>query len=131
MHGLDPSVQAAIVTGGVTLLVALVSIAGEMVRRQGKVLHHVKEQVANSHTTNLRDDLDRVIGGLERVLENQDMHDGLLKAHGYELGYLRKDMQQERRERQVVEERLDSHLADAVQLTAVLNKLAARAGVES
>lgn len=69
---LDPTVQVALVGG-------LFSIVGLVIgRRQDKHLKELKEhstqvreQVQNSHTTNLRDDIDRISSLVERVLEGQ------------------------------------------------------------
>ncbi|MFF4244298.1 DUF2746 domain-containing protein [Streptomyces sp. NPDC001822] len=106
----DPSVQVAIVTAGGTLGVALVGVLVEMVRRQGTALAQVREhteeardQVSNTHSTNLRDDLDRVIAGLDRVLEGQ-------VEHSRDIRGLRADLSHERAERLAVSERLDSHM---------------------
>lgn len=71
MSGLDPTVQVAVISGAFALLIALISMCGELVRRSHKTLHAVREQVQNSHSTNLRDDIDRIGSLVERVLEGQ------------------------------------------------------------
>ncbi|MGI5530144.1 DUF2746 domain-containing protein [Streptomyces syringium] len=83
----------------------------ELVRRQGAALAEVREhtqeardQVSNDHATNLRDDLDRVIHGLDRVLDGQAQHTRDISA-------LRTELSHERVERLAVSERLDSHLS--------------------
>ncbi|MYT31759.1 DUF2746 domain-containing protein [Streptomyces sp. MspMP-M5] len=70
--------------------------------------NHVKKaryQVANTHSTNPRDDVDRVIESLGRVLDGQEQHTE-------ELTFLRREIAHERVERLAVAERLDNHLAD-------------------
>lgn len=125
---MSEAVQVAIITTGGTVLVALVGVLVELVRRQHKVIgevreatHHTREQVLNSHTTNLRDDIDRVLGGIEQLHENQ-------RQHGYELGHLRRDLQQERRERMALSERVDSHM-HTVATTAASSAAASVAAV--
>ncbi|GAA3082278.1 hypothetical protein GCM10020000_80330 [Streptomyces olivoverticillatus] len=82
----------------------------ELVRRQGtapaEAREHAQEardQVSNTHSTNLRDDLDRVIQGLDRVLDGQ-------AEHSRDITALRSDLAHERAERLAVAERLDSHI---------------------
>ncbi|MFG3223250.1 DUF2746 domain-containing protein [Kitasatospora sp. NPDC048194] len=106
----EPSVQVAMVSAGGAITAALVGVLVELVRRQGATIAEVREhaqeareQVANSHGTNLRDDVDRVIEGLGRVLDGQE-------RHSEELASLRREIAHERAERLAVAERLDSHL---------------------
>lgn len=108
---LEPSVQVAMVSAGGAITAALVGVLVELMRRQGAAIAEVREhaqearhQVANSHGTNLRDDLDHVIERLELVLDGQD-------RHGEELSSLRREIAHERVERLAVAERLDSHLS--------------------
>ncbi|MFI5942210.1 DUF2746 domain-containing protein [Streptomyces uncialis] len=75
-----------------------------MVRRQGAALGEVRDQVSNDHNTNLRDDVDRMIAGLDRVLDGQ-------AEHGRDIRHLRTEMAHERAERLAVAERLDQHLS--------------------
>ncbi|MFJ3907457.1 hypothetical protein [Streptomyces vinaceus] len=107
---LEPSVQVAIVSAGGAITVALVGVLVELVRRQGAALAEVREhtqeardQVSNDHSTNLRDDLDRVIHGLDRVLDGQ-------AQHTRDISSLRTELAHERTERLAVAERLDAHL---------------------
>jgi hypothetical protein len=111
----DPSVQTAIVTGVFGLLALVV---GELLRRNHKALGEVREhamaardQVQNTHKTNLRDDMDRMHEDVRQVLE-------VVRSHGYELGHLRRDLQQERVERSALSERLDGHLSTVASTTA-------------
>ncbi|MEV3858486.1 DUF2746 domain-containing protein [Streptomyces sp. NPDC050095] len=94
-----------------TVLVALVGVLVELVRRQGTALNEVREhaqeardQVSNTHSTNLRDDLDRVISGLDRVLTGQ-------AEHSRDIRELRTELSHERIERLAVSERLDTHIS--------------------
>ncbi|MFF4528191.1 hypothetical protein ACFY1P_02865 [Streptomyces sp. NPDC001407] len=111
---LEPSVQVAFVSAGGAITVALVGVLVELVRRQGTALAEVREhaqeareQVSNDHSTNLRDDVDRVIRGLDRVLDGQTQHSRDIAA-------LRTDLAHERTERLAVSERLDVHLSTSV-----------------
>lgn len=108
---LDPSVQVSLVTAGGTVAVALVGVVIELLRRQANAINEVREhaaeardQVANTHSTNLRDDLDAVAHRLDRVLAGQEQHTQDIAA-------LRADIAHERRERLAVAERLDDHMA--------------------
>lgn len=102
LASLDPTVQVALVG----LIGTFLTLLCEGLRRQHKALGEVKEhaqaarhQVQNSHATNLRDDLDRMHEDVRQVLE-------VVRSHGYELGHLRSDLQQERTERQQLADRL-------------------------
>jgi hypothetical protein len=115
---LDPDVQVALVGLVGTLGVALLGLIAEGVRRQHKALGEVREhaaasreQVQNSHKTNLRDDMDRMHADVRQVLE-------VTRSHGYELGHLRRDLQHERTERAALSERLDGHLTTVASTTA-------------
>ena len=58
---MDPIVQVAIVGGAASVMCALIGLFGVIIPKLHKntaSLHEVKEQVRNSHGTNLRDDLD-------------------------------------------------------------------------
>lgn len=100
---MDPNIQAALITAGGTLLVAGLGVLAELLRRQGKHLAlqdndlaHIRHQVANSHPTNLRDDVDSVLSGLRAV-------------HGDVTG-LREDLRVERRERMSLSDRFDDYV---------------------
>jgi len=104
---LDPPVQAATVTAAATVMVALIGVMLEMMRRNHKKLGDVQQntkdavhQVQNSHSTNLRDDIDRVLQSLDRVELTQ-------RLHGKDIGGLREEMRQERVERNDLERRVD------------------------
>ncbi|XVV02754.1 DUF2746 domain-containing protein [Actinosynnema sp. CA-248983] len=104
----DPIVVALITSG-----FGFLGIVAGLLKRQDKKLSEVKEhtaearkQVQNSHSTNLRDDLDKVIAGLGQVLDGQVRHDVALND-------LRREIGHERAERLAVSERLDRHIDSA------------------
>ena len=74
---------AAIATAFAATVAAVASVVVALInRKQSRALAEVKHQVKNSHGTNLRDDLDKVIGGLGEVkddlavvIKNQGRHD--------------------------------------------------------
>ncbi|MFF3006361.1 DUF2746 domain-containing protein [Kitasatospora sp. NPDC057940] len=100
---IEPTVQVALVSAGGAITAALAGVLVELVRRQSSTVAEVREQVANSHSTNLRDDLDHVIDRLGLVLDGQ-------QHHSAELADLRREIAHERTERLAVADRLDSHL---------------------
>ncbi|WP_327292434.1 DUF2746 domain-containing protein [Streptomyces sp. NBC_01198] len=117
---INPDVQVSIITAGGVVGTAALGLLAEMLRRNTAALAEVREhtqeardQVANTHTTNLRDDLDRVIDGLDRVLEGQARHDEALNQHGRDIGGLREEVAHERRERLALAERLDDHVVSS------------------
>ena len=81
----DPTVLAAFIGGVFALVAALVSVMVPKLHRQGRDMKTIREQVQNSHGTNLRDDLDFV-------------RDLVLGVHE-ELKDMRTDIAWERRER--------------------------------
>lgn len=67
--------DSSIVTSAITAAAAVVvAVVGERQRRQhrttARTVRDVKEQVANSHSTNLRDDIDRVLDGIEGIRDD-------------------------------------------------------------
>lgn len=104
---LEPSVQAAIVTAIGTILVALVGVALELLRRNHKRLGAVKDQVQNNHTENLRDDVDRLLSGVDQLLAGQEHQDQVLREHTRDINGLRTELRHERVERLDVERRMD------------------------
>jgi hypothetical protein len=110
---MEPGVQVALVTAGGTVAVAAIGVFAELLRRQTATLSEVRDQVSNTHDTNLRDDLDAVMFRIDRVIDNQERHGEALDRHGRELSSLREEVAHERRERLSVEERLDDHIVSA------------------
>lgn len=91
----DPEVQVALVSSFGAIVVAVVTAGFELVRRArntDKKLEVVREHVQNSHSTNLRHDVDRIIATLDRVVENQGRQDR-------EISLLRSELMHERSER--------------------------------
>lgn len=70
-----------------------------------------REEVTNAHSTNLRDDLDTVLHGLDQLLDGQAHQDQALRQHGAEIAGLRAELLHERDERLTVEKRLDQIIA--------------------
>ncbi|ATE85356.1 hypothetical protein SEA_OLIYNYK_26 [Streptomyces phage Oliynyk] len=92
---------------------ALIGALVELLRRQNRAIEEVREnaqeardQVANTHSTNLRDDLDDLHNDVREVLR-------VLGQHSEEIAGLRGDLRQERRERLAVADRLDDHITSA------------------
>lgn len=119
MTDLDPTVQVSLVTLVGSVLLAVLGIFGEYIRRKinavtatvGTVEEHAreaKEQVKNSHDTNLRDDLDRMHDDIREALRLLGEHGDDLKRHGSEIGGLRADMRLERDERLHLSKRVDT-----------------------
>lgn len=86
---MSPEVWAALVTGVFLVLVTIITATLPRLLRQGRDIAEVKDQVKNSHGTNLRDDLDalryEMRGGFARVFEH--------------MGEVRTDLLAERAER--------------------------------
>jgi hypothetical protein len=98
---------------------ALVGIFAEYVRRKLNAVsdtvtsaedhaREAKEQVKNSHSTNLRDDMDRMHDDVREALRLIVEHGESLKRHGSEIGGLRADIRQERQERLHLSQRVDT-----------------------
>jgi hypothetical protein len=116
---LDPTVQVSIVGVLGPVALALVGIFAEYVRRKLNSVsdtvnsaedhaREAKEQVKNSHTTNLRDDMDLLHDDVKEVLRVLADHGLDLKRHGSEIGGLRADMRLERDERLHLSKRVDT-----------------------
>lgn len=96
---LEPPVQAAIATSAATVVVALIGVALELLRRSHKKLGAVRDQVENSHGTNLRDDIDHVIAAVSRIEEMQKFHTGAIAG-------MREEMRQQRVEHHDLEKQV-------------------------
>lgn len=89
-------------------IVALLGMLGLVLAawiRSGRRLKRVDHQVSNEHDTNLRDDVDLILGALERVEGGQKRHDSEIRG-------LRHDIRQDRDDVHQVSERLDGHMAE-------------------
>jgi hypothetical protein len=93
---LEPGAQTALITTVGAVFVALIGVGVELLRRQAGALADVRNQVSNEHSTNLREDVDRLHGDVLEVLTTVR-----------ELG---EDLRQERRDRQSLSDRLDHHV---------------------
>lgn len=93
---MTPEVTTMLVGGFAALLLAVFGFLGDLIRRKlNTVKGHTeasREQVENSHTTNLRDDIDLILAGLTEVKTT-------LGDHSRELEGIRNDLRQERVER--------------------------------
>lgn len=96
----DPDVMKGLLTAVAAGLMLLGEALRRHVKRMRESTEAVRYQVQNSHETNLREDLDLVIGGLDEIRE-------LARAHGADLRQLRDDLNQERKERYAIELRVD------------------------
>jgi C4-dicarboxylate-specific signal transduction histidine kinase len=71
--------MAEILVAGITALgLIIVAAVGERTRQHAKA---TREQVQNSHTTNLRDDIDRIHFALDRLADVPDRLARLERAH--------------------------------------------------
>ena len=83
---MDATIAAALIAAGTGLATTALSV------RQHRETLLVRAQVKNSHTTNLREDVDTVLAKLDAVIDGQQRHDA-------EIAGLRADMRVERQER--------------------------------
>jgi hypothetical protein len=94
---MDSTIVAAIIAAGSGVATTVLTI------RQRREMLVVRGEVKNSHTTNLREDVDAVLGKLDAVIDGQRRHDA-------EISGLRADMRVERQERLALADRLkESH----------------------
>jgi hypothetical protein len=82
----NPTVIAAVIAAVASIVTALLGLW------QRRHLADVRAEVKNSHTTNLREDIDRLIEGVDSLMEGQRRHDA-------EIAGIRADLRIERRER--------------------------------
>jgi hypothetical protein len=83
---MDTSIIAALIAAGTGVATTVLSI------HQRKETLVVRAEVKNSHKTNLREDVDKVLDKLDAVIDGQDRHDA-------EISGLRADLRVERQER--------------------------------
>lgn len=89
-----------------TVIVALIGAVAGLITTglqiwQRKRIGEVHAEVKNSHTTNLRDDMDLMHHKLDYLITGQRRHDD-------EISGLRDDLRQERKERLALAARVDS-----------------------
>lgn len=103
----EPAVLVALITTLGTVLVALIAILADWARKRLDVIEHhaeaSREQVQNSHTTNLREDIDRIHDDVRAVL-------GMSERNTEAIASLASDLRQERIERLVVAQKVDKAL---------------------
>lgn len=96
-YAMSDSVQVALITAGFPLIAAMAALLIPMFFKQRKQTEIIREQVANSHKSNLRDDIDLVIKLVETVRDD--------------VANLRADVAWERRERMDDVRRLEAKAA--------------------
>lgn len=103
----EPTVLVAIVTTVGAIALALIGLFVDWAKRKLDLIHdHAyasREQVQNSHTTNLREDMDRMHNDIRAVLIATDRNAEAIQA-------VAEDLRIERRERMAVAHRVDHAL---------------------
>lgn len=138
---LEPTVQISIIAAFASVIVALLGLLAEAMRRNHNAVRAIKkdtvntkEQVANSHSTNLREDIDVITGLVEKVAVNTEkLRDGQANIVS-RVSELRNDQHQsrvdaaqERVERQQADARIDAHITRvAITAAQVATALAIR-----
>lgn len=107
MTDLDPTVQAALITGGFSLIGILLTYLTRQTQRLIKHSKATRWQVQNSHATNLRDDLDVIRDLVQKSVETGERALEATKENRYAIETLRGDLTVERRERIQLEDRVD------------------------
>jgi len=92
---LNSGVAVAFISGVLAIIGGAVA---EFMRRNHNALKEVRatseaarEQVQNSHSTNLRDDLDEVIQGVRTLLDGQRVHTEQITNLGVDLAWERRE----------------------------------------
>lgn len=106
--GTDQTLAVAIISSLTAIVLAFMNQRTRAdLKRHGDKIEVVRDQVQNSHGTNLREDIDMVLraqlntdGMIRMVIEGQ-------RSHSTDLSQLRLDMAQERKERLAGDDRLD------------------------
>ena len=68
-----------------------------------ELAHDAKEQTTNSHSTNLRDDIDKLGEKLDHIAQTQSLLGQELTAHGHVLDQLQAAQRQDRSERMTLD----------------------------
>lgn len=95
---MSPEVQAAVASGAFLLMATLVTVLLPKLWRQSRDIREVKDQVQNSHGTNLRDDIDAF---------RYEVRAGFGQVH-QRLNVMHLDIATERQERLRLAERLEN-----------------------
>lgn len=101
MGDLDPDVQVAIITTigllGSAFLASVTTVAiqarGKRAREGARLLGEVHEQVANTHNTNLRVDMDGFGTDIKKIIATQASHGRALRRDSDAIAALRIDVQ--------------------------------------
>lgn len=104
-------VVVALVTGLFGTIIAVLQshrATGKKIDAVATNAAEAREQVKNSHKTNLRDDMDALHADVREALRLLTEHGADLKRHGSEIGGLRADIRQERQERLHLSQRVDT-----------------------
>lgn len=122
---IDPTVQVSMIAAFASVIVALLGLLAEGMRRNHNALRAVKkdtrgtrEQVENAHSTNLRDDIDTLMEKIEKVAEVantlvEGQHQITIRVNQLrdDQHASRVDQAQERQERLAADQRIDQHIA--------------------
>ncbi|GII98397.1 hypothetical protein Slu03_07750 [Sediminihabitans luteus] len=113
-------IVAVVVATGPALAIFGPSLVRRLNRPIAEQVEVVREQVQNSHETNFRDDLDRVLAAVERIEQNQHRHDGEIAGIRDDVRAVAADGRQTRVDVEVVARRIDEVQASSrVQHTAL------------
>lgn len=94
---MDPVILTAIISALATVLVAAIGVVPLLVsnhkdrKSTKRTLETVRDQVANSHTTNLRDELTEVLELTKQIKEVQGQHTQILLGHTEDIRELHKE----------------------------------------
>ena len=89
-----------------------------------ELAHDAKEQTTNSHSTNLRDDIDKLGEKLDHIAQTQSLLGQELTAHGHVLDQLQAAQCQDRSERMTLDSQAhDEHERLWKELDRIKNRL--------
>jgi hypothetical protein len=88
---MSDAVQVALITAGFPLIAAMASLLIPILLKQHKALNEVRDQVSNSHKSNLRDDLDRALVGINKLLQGQERHTEQINTLTVDVAWLRRE----------------------------------------
>lgn len=80
----------------------------ETLKRNSRVMEEVRSQVQNSHGTNLRDDLDKVVAAQGAQCEKMDLIHDAVKSLAHQLGETRRSSDDVHRDLQARVRRLEA-----------------------
>lgn len=112
-------VVVALVTGLFGTIIAVLQshrATGKKIDAVATNAAEAREQVKNSHKTNLRDDMDALHADVREALRRLTEQSDDLRRHGSEISGIRRDFQIEREERLAVSRRVD-HIYEVIATT--------------